>query len=206
MTIRCLPDHQVNRKNGLRTTLRWMAVLVVLLLTVQIGLIEAAQYLLVARTPLKAADAIVVLGGESQQRADRAAELYHDGLAPLVIVSGFGDCQQMADRLGLDGVSAFSILIECQSRNTSENAVFSSTLLHSWNVSRIIVVTSWFHSQRALLCFRRSFPGMEVLVEWSNPPPQSWRIIGRTEGKQVIMEYLKTVWYWLPFGSRCTGA
>jgi uncharacterized SAM-binding protein YcdF (DUF218 family) len=185
--------------------LGWIAVVLLLLLAGPIGLIEAARYLLVVRTPLKPADAIVVLGGEFQQRADRAAELYHHGLAPLVIVSGIGDCHLMADRLGADGVAASSILIECQSRNTAENAAFSSILLHSRNVSRIIVVTSWFHSQRALLCFRRATPGVEVLVEWSNPPPRSWQIVGRMEGKQVIMEYLKTVWYWLPFGTRCTG-
>src|SRR5439155_2951509 len=37
------------------------------------------------------ADAIVVLGGEAQHRPQRALELYRQGAAPVIIISGAGD-------------------------------------------------------------------------------------------------------------------
>ena len=53
-------------------------------------LIWRAEAWLHVDVPLEHADVIVVLGGESGQRVIGAAELYHQGVAPKVFVTGSG--------------------------------------------------------------------------------------------------------------------
>src|ERR1044071_7329940 len=107
------------------------------------GIISLGQqvwdYLHVNHT-LKKADCILVLGSHDLRVADRGAELYLQGWAPLLIFSGgLGnltrhiwnepEADQFA-RIALEkGVPADSILIENRSTNTGENIVFSRQLL-----------------------------------------------------------------------------
>jgi uncharacterized SAM-binding protein YcdF (DUF218 family) len=187
----------------LRRRLLWLCAIGLLLLAAYIGLHEAARYLLAERTPLEPADAIVVLGGESQERPDRAAALYRRGLAPLVMVSGDGDCQDSAARLRDGGVDQEAILFECQSGNTAENAAFSAKILRTVGARSVIVVTSWWHTKRAWRCFVRSAPDMKVFMELPVEPPHFWHIMGEPDGEHIRLEYLKTLWYRLPNVNRC---
>ena len=67
-------------------------------------LIWRAEAWLHVDVPLEHADVIVVLGGESGQRVIGAAELYHQGVAPKVFVTGSGDGGLIVRRLGMAGV------------------------------------------------------------------------------------------------------
>lgn len=175
-----------------------------LVAAVYVGLHVEARRLLAVRTPLQPADAIVVLGGEAEGRPDRAAALYRAGLAPRVIVSGDGDCQDAAARLRAGGVAPDAILVECRSGNTAENAAFSSEILHAVGARSIIVVTSWWHTARALRCFARSAPDMVVMMARSGEPPPVREILGwQPDGEHVRQEYLKTLFYRLPGVNRC---
>ena len=62
-------------------------------------LIWRAEAWLHVDVPLEHADVIVVLGGESGQRVIGAAELYHQGVAPKVFVTGSGDGGLIVRRL-----------------------------------------------------------------------------------------------------------
>jgi uncharacterized SAM-binding protein YcdF (DUF218 family) len=190
-------------RRGLRRGLLWLCAAALALLAADIGLHEAARHLLAARTPLEPADAIVVLGGESQERPDRAAALYRRGLAPLVIVSGDGDCLDVAERLRAGGVGPGAIRLDCLSGNTAENAAFSARILRSAGARSVIVVTSWWHTERAFRCFVRSAPDMKVFMELPVDPPHFWRTMGRPDGVHVQLEYLKMLWYRLPGVNRC---
>jgi len=109
------------------------------------------------------ADAIVILGGETIYRPARALELYQQGAATNVIITGEGDCESVRIVLAGKGVPATAIQLECESRTTRENAQFTVPLLRAQHAKRVILVTSWFHSRRALHCFRHYAPEIEFI-------------------------------------------
>ena len=123
------------------------------------------------------AQAIVVLGGgtapaqypratvEVEEAGDRViygARLYRDGHAPLVVVTGgvlpwssteSNGAANMADLLDLMGVPSEAILLEGESDNTYENAVFTKELLEPMGIRQIILVTSAMHMPRSVAIF-----------------------------------------------------
>ncbi len=88
------------------------------IIAVLAGLLAAAEPMPVACTPVGEADIIIVLGGAGPPRAARAAALHHAGIAPLVLVSGRGDCTEIRRLRGNAGVPLSSVIVECRSRNT----------------------------------------------------------------------------------------
>jgi len=126
------------------------------------------------------ADAIVLLGGmilpqKSSERpefdtaADRlfaAEELLHAKKAPLLLISGGTglviqdvarpEAELLAEWLVRRNGHPLPLLVESRSRNTAENALYSASLLiEKRDKKRIILVTSAFHMERALRCFRK---------------------------------------------------
>lgn len=130
---------------------------------------------------LAQADAIVVLGGAiadmgrqgdtldmdaAYDRLYHALALYRAGRAPLIVVSGGAaegrvpEAEVMGRLLREHGVPETAILREPNSRTTRENGVNTRELLRAQGLSRVILVTSAFHMERALGVFRRL--GMDV--------------------------------------------
>jgi uncharacterized SAM-binding protein YcdF (DUF218 family) len=163
------------------------------------ALFFSANVLLVEDAPAQA-DAIVVLGGETVYRPERALELYQQRAATNVIISGEGDCEGVRITLEGKGVPAMAIQLECESRTTRENAKFTVPLLRSQNAKRVIIVTSWFHSRRALHCFRHYAPEIEFISRPTNAdlPRHHWP--SKWERKWVLTEYIKVVYYRVRFG------
>jgi uncharacterized SAM-binding protein YcdF (DUF218 family) len=157
------------------------------------------QVLTVDSGPVSA-DVIVVLGGGSTERPRRAAELFQAGEAPRVLCSGLGDCESNQRLLANAGVPRPVIQLECKSRNTSENARFTIELLRKQGVKRVIIVTSWYHSRRALNCFEHYAPD---LTFYSRP---SYFAAARADWKPkgiegyVRMEYAKNLGYLFRYG------
>ncbi len=160
-----------------------------------------AEHLLCVRSRMASADAIVVLGGEPAVRVRAAATLFTNGAAPLVLVSGHGDCQENREWLIRYGVVTNSILTECDSTTTQENALYTVRLLRQHGCKRVILVTSWYHSRRALSAFRKYAPDLKFA---SAPAPRTQ--VFQYERGYIAAEYLKTIWYALrwhisPFAS-----
>lgn len=161
---------------------------------------KAAEPLLLVRTSLEPADVIVVLGGNGPSRARHAAALYRQGVAPRVLVTGVGDCESIRSHMVDRGVPRNVIQVECASQNTWENAVFSAPMLTAMGARRAVLVTSWFHTRRALACFRQVLPQLE----WMSAPverSESYRQMIREDGGlMVLKEYTKIAWYSLRYG------
>lgn len=117
------------------------------------------QVLTVDSGPEKA-DVPVVLGG-TPDRAAHAAELFKEGEAPKILVSGFGDAGSNRQLLERDGVPAKAIVLEDKSRTTRQNAEFSISLLRQMGAKRVIIVTTWYHSRRGLMCFEHYAPDIQ---------------------------------------------
>ena len=151
------------------------------------------HWFLQVETHASKADAIIVLGGEPMVRVERAVELFQAGIAPLIIVSGHGDSRENIRQLVAAGVPRTAILAEETSRSTLENARNCAPLLAEHHVSRAVVVTSWYHSRRALACFENAAPDVEML----SLPARSRT---RTPRQYILNEYLKLGYYTVKHG------
>ena len=119
---------------------------------------------------------------------------------PLVVVSGNGDCQDVRRQLVAKAVPASVIVTECDSRSTQENALFSVKLLRARGVTNVVIVTSWYHSRRALACFRSAAPEMRFASRPTPTEPQQSWWPNRYERKRITQEYAKIVYYWFVYG------
>ena len=109
------------------------------------------------------ADAIVVLGCRGsaalKRRLDRGIELFQEGTAPLLVLSGGGagpvpEAELMRRAAIARGVAPTALLIEPSSRNTLENARETARLLSARGLDSVLLVSDRVHLPRAALLFR----------------------------------------------------
>jgi len=126
---------------------------------------------------LERADAIVVLCSHDTRVAERGAELFLDGWAPLLIFSGgLGSItsrmwsEPEADlfaRIAVSmGVPEDRILIENRSTNTGDNVVFTRRLLaeRGLDPQTFILVQKPYMERRTFATFRKQWPEKQILV------------------------------------------
>jgi uncharacterized SAM-binding protein YcdF (DUF218 family) len=122
-------------------------------------------------------DCIVVLGSHDTRVAERAAELFLEGFAPLVVFSGnLGaltrgiwqrpEAEVFAEVALARGVLRDRILIEDESTNTGENVALSRALLARNGVhpNKVIAVQKPYMERRTYATFRKRWPEVEVFV------------------------------------------
>jgi uncharacterized SAM-binding protein YcdF (DUF218 family) len=116
---------------------------------------------------LERADALIVLSDDNYyaDRATRAAELYRQGMAPLVVASGrqlrpnAGIAELMEHDLIERGVPKDKILkMPHNADNTREEAQTLARVASERKWRKVIVVTSNYHTRRARYIFERIFP------------------------------------------------
>ncbi len=187
--------------NVLLSRLRWRSVCLLVAASIAVSAaaygvaLASANAVLSVRDPVEEVDIIVVLGGDGPPRATQAAELWKAGVAGQIFVTGKGDCEDIRTWMIEEGVSPSAIFLECVSSSTWENAAFSAPKLRHLGIRRAVLVTSWFHSKRAIACFQAFMPEITWL---SSPAEHSLGFWGRLfdiEGLQVFKEYPKTLWY-----------
>jgi uncharacterized SAM-binding protein YcdF (DUF218 family) len=183
-----------------RTILKilFAAVLLLVLLALAAFLFPK-QVLMVDSGPMKA-DVLVVLGGGGTERPARAAELFKHGDAPKILVSGNGDCEWIKRFLEMDGVPNAAIMLESRSSTTRENAEFSIPLLRQMGAHRVIIVTSWFHSRRALACFEHYAPDITFYSRPSHQGYSKAKWNRKGTGGGFKSEYVKLLGYWVCYG------
>src|SRR6185436_13207839 len=117
---------------------------------------------------LEKADAILVLCSHDKRVAERGAELFLKGWAPLLIFSGGlgsitsemwteAEADQFANVAINLGVPRERILIENKSTNTGENVLFTRLLLaeKQINPEKFILVQKPYMERRAYATFRK---------------------------------------------------
>jgi uncharacterized SAM-binding protein YcdF (DUF218 family) len=141
------------------------------------GLVEKIWNYHQLNQPLRKSDAILVLCSHDVRVAERGAELFLDGWAPLLIFSGGlgsitrqlwqeSEADQFARVAVRMGVPAERILIENRSTNTGENVQFTRRLLadKGIDVQTFILVQKPYMERRTYATFRKQWPGKELLV------------------------------------------
>ena len=127
------------------------------------------------------------LPGAAHRRAARAARAWHEGCAPLIVVSGgrrwggVAEADALREHLLADGVPDQAMLLERRSRSTRENARYSADLLQARSATRIGVVSCDWHLPRAVSVFRSH--GLDAVGLPAVSPPvgrlQHWYRSGR---------------------------
>jgi uncharacterized SAM-binding protein YcdF (DUF218 family) len=126
---------------------------------------------------VKKCECIFVLGSHDLRVAERGAELYLQGYAPIIIFSGgLGrltqdmwsetEAEQFAKIAIEKGVPKETILIENKSTNTGENILFTQQLLKEHNLTpqSFIVVQKPYMERRSYATFKKHWPDKEVIV------------------------------------------
>lgn len=153
------------------------------------------------------------LGSDTLSRCCQAVRLYHRTGPCLVIVSGGKvDAQSPGPTLGEAmkeflielGLPPERLVAEEKSRNTWENAQFTSEVLRERSIPQIVLVTEAIHLRRAVRCFEAQ--GLKVIpcgvdyratdFDWrpSNLLPSAG---AANTNQEVIHEWLGFGWYWL---------
>ena len=126
---------------------------------------------------LENADCIIVLGSHDTRVAERGAEVFLAGWAPLLVFSGHlgaltsgmwsrPEAEVFADVAVARGVPRERILIESRSTNTGENVDFSKRLLEETGLRprKAIAVQKPYMERRTLATFAQRWPELEVVV------------------------------------------
>ncbi|HEY7511662.1 MAG TPA: YdcF family protein [Vicinamibacteria bacterium] len=122
-------------------------------------------------------DVILVLGSHDTRVAERGAQLYLEGVAPLVVFSGnLGsltagiwtrpEAEIFAEVAAGMGVPRDRMLTECRSTNTGENVSFCRELLAARGAlpRRAIAVQKPYMERRTLATFQARWPELAVRV------------------------------------------
>jgi uncharacterized SAM-binding protein YcdF (DUF218 family) len=150
---------------------------------------------------LDKADALIVLSDDNfyADRATRAAELFREGKAPVVVASGrrlrpnAGIAELMEHDLVERGVPKEKILrFAHDADSTQEEAEALGKLARTKKWRKVIVVTSNYHTRRARYIFRRVFPqDIETRVASARDgefDPEHWWE-KRTATKRLMREF-----------------
>lgn len=146
--------------------------------------------------------AIVVLTG-GRGRALTGLELLRAGAAELLIISGVSEDADI-DSIFPSGISKKErslIMLEKSSKSTYENAIEVRELLSKKDVHSILLITSEYHMQRAMLVFEKVMPRYVDIKEYPVESPvfnaERW-----WEGNGVMLvglEFVKYYWYRVRF-------
>lgn len=126
---------------------------------------------------LEKADCILVLGSHDLRVAERGAEIYLEGWAPVLIFSGGlgnltqdiwkeAEADQFAKIAVNMGVPKENILIENKSTNTGENILFTQQLLKEKELDphSFIVVQKPYMERRSYATFKKHWPHKKLIV------------------------------------------
>jgi uncharacterized SAM-binding protein YcdF (DUF218 family) len=183
--------------------LRILALAAIVVLAIIMAGRQAARILVVDK-PEKA-DAIVVLAGETYVRPTRAIELLRQGAAPhvfldteaaaLVYDQSLPDIAQRyihdigeAGRVTVCPITSFSTFAEADDVNRC---------LASIGAHRVLIVTSDYHTRRALMILRYRLPQYEFSVAAARDPErfgEAWWTT-REWAKSTFSEWSKMFWF-----------
>ncbi len=145
-------------------------------------------------------------GGDSMIRITAAYRLFRRYHSPILISGGpvYGTASDAVifRRVLMDmGVPSKKILLENESRDTNQNALFTAKILKEKRFANPVLVTSGYHMKRALFLFRKAgitpapFPAgysysFAPSYSWADFLPQSMR-----GASLALKEYLGLLYY-----------
>lgn len=215
------PNHDLPRKKR-RISIKRLLTGLLVVLALSPFLAWGAARFLITQSDLTHADALVVLGGSASyiERTREAARLYRDGRAPQIILTNDGQkggwsnalernpyfVERSVDELVKAGIPPEKIeTLPTVVSSTYDEARLLREYAAQHGLRSILVVTSPYHSRRALWTLRHVFQGSGVEIGLVSPDPgvdtprvSTWWL-SRRGWKMVGGEYLKLIYYWVRY-------
>lgn len=173
------------KKLLLKLPLKRIGGIALLLLTLYWGLpplLSSSAKLLIQKDPLVRADVTIALSGDPRCYRERhALKLYRQGLVRYIVVSGvptnFGvHTGESAKKFLLSrGIPEKDLFVLWDSWNTRREALALARLMRRKGWKSAIIVTSPFHSRRALYTFRRYAPDLSFYSSPVEEDPRGWK-------------------------------
>jgi uncharacterized SAM-binding protein YcdF (DUF218 family) len=144
----------------------------------------------------QSSDAIILLSS-SEERMERAIELYRDGKADKIILTNSTEHWTKKETVAERGVDEQDMIEEPKATSTFENATLSKEIMKEHNFSSAIVVTSDYHSRRTKMTFDAVY-GNDIQLSYSfaksyfNPEDG----LTERETETAFTEYIKMIAYW----------
>lgn len=121
------------------------------------------------KSNIQPCDVILVPGGSRPKLAQKAAELYHAGMAKYIIFSGHANFRipnfpseaEYLKTIAIENdVPSAHIFCDHAAQHTFQNAEFSLDILvkNNFALDKFMLVCKGFHSRRALLTYQHVFP------------------------------------------------
>jgi uncharacterized SAM-binding protein YcdF (DUF218 family) len=179
----------------------WTIAIVVLLLSF---LAIRAGNMLVIDAPEKA-EVILVLAGETHYRPARALQLYDQGYGREVLI----DVPARAEVFGVEETQLANEYVQklaqgaavhicpIEGLSTRDESHDAAKCLNGVESARVLIVTSDFHTRRALSIFRHELPAKTFSIAASHDDAQFgtlwWR--NRQWSKTLLEEWMRVVWW-----------
>jgi hypothetical protein len=168
------------------------------------GLAAKAGSFLTVDAPLRS-DAILVLAGETDKRPQRALELLSEGYGRRIVLDVPNNAKLyeftqigLAQKYIQDLPQAAAVSIcAIDGLSTKDEAKEAEKCLQRGGAKSVLIVTSDFHTRRALEIFRREFPGREFSVAAArNDEGFGTRWWTRRQwAKTFVDEWLRFIWW-----------
>lgn len=196
----CEPNHAIRSISRPRRF--WTAVLLGLGLAVTFA--ANAGRMLIVDEPAKS-DVILVLAGETEHRPERGLELLRQGYGRTLVVDvpaaakvyGFSETQLASDYFHRVPQSADIRVCPIDGLSTRDEAHDAEKCLTSAGGDRVLLVTSEFHTRRAVSIFRHEVPGRSFSVVAAYDSTQFgthwWQ--HRQWAKTLLDEWLRLLWW-----------
>jgi len=138
---------------------------------------------------LEKADVIMIPGGSYPELPEKAAELWRNEYAPIIVPAGGvsvklgkfagvkskkeiydkdykSECDFYTDVLKLNGVKTDCIIGDNESGSTADNARYSKKVLDARKIypKKAIICCKAFHARRCLMFYQFSFPHTEFII------------------------------------------
>ncbi|MGW6947613.1 YdcF family protein [Streptomyces xanthophaeus] len=141
------------------------------------------------------------LGSHDLGVAEVSADLYHRGMAPLIVFTGAtsrttsermprGEAEHYRGRALELGVPASAILVEPHARNTGENIRFSRSLLalHDISIRSVLLVSKPYEERRAYATARKLWPEVEFIC--ASAPMKLGEYVDSIQDPRMVFDML----------------
>ena len=184
--------------------MRKVRVLLIFALFLFLAFVSFSGAFLVVNAPAKA-DLVVVIAGETERRPQRGLELLTQNYAPLMLLdvpastTVYTWTQVELAQKYIDGLPQANQIKVCPivGLSTKEESLDVGKCLQGFTGHKILLVTSDFHTRRALSTFSRELPNYEFSIAAAYDPREFgtrwWQ--HRQWAKTNLLEFSKLVWW-----------
>jgi uncharacterized SAM-binding protein YcdF (DUF218 family) len=155
-------------------------------------IVDISNFIFVEDAPHKA-DAIMIVGGSHPELGEKAAELWKQGYAPVILASGGVSIKTgkfpgpksktdiydkdykteyafFTDVLLKNGVPQSAIYGEDKSSYTKENALYTKLVAdeNGFHIHQAILVCKAFHARRSMMFYQMAFPNVTFNISTVN--------------------------------------